>query len=291
MKRQSNFAYRMGGYLFALPFLLLFAAFVLGPLVYGFILSFIKWEMITQLPPSFVGLANYREAFDDQYFWKALKITALFVLFCVPLTVGFALAAATGLAALRSRVWLYRAAFILPTMLNITVVCVLWQWFYNGEFGFFNHYLNEWFGFKIPWIDDPQWALASVVLMTVWWTLGTPAIILMAGIQQIPLAHYEAAAVDGAGPWQRFRHITLPGIRPVLLFVVIMNIIASFQVFGQTFILTKGGPELSTRVLVHYIYDLAFNFYRMGFAAAVSWILFFVIVVFAIIEFRFMRER
>jgi multiple sugar transport system permease protein len=133
--------------------------------------------------------------------------------------------------------------------------------------------------------------MPSVVLMTLWWTVGAPAVILLAGLKQIPRHYYEAAALDGATSWQRFRHITLPLLRPVLLFVLVMNTIGSFQVFGQTFMMTRGGPELTTRVLVQYIYETAFNFYRMGYGAAMSWLLFVVIAVFAAVQFRIMRER
>jgi len=130
----------------------------------------------------------------------------------------------------------------------------------------------------------------AIVLMTLWWTLGGPIVVLLAGLNQIPRQYYEAAAIDGAGPMRRFLHITLPQLRPILLFVSIMNIIGSFQVFGQTFMITRGGPEHSTRVLVQYIYETAFTNYRMGYGSAMSWLLFAVIAVFAIIQFRILRE-
>jgi len=288
--RSSRLGYRLQGYLFVLPYLVLFAAFVIVPLGFGLGLSFLRWEMLSPQPPKLVGMANYAEALNDSYFWMALRATGLFVLLTVPLKVVFALAAALGLAALRKRQALYRAAYFLPIMINISVAGILWGWFYNTEFGLFNACLGT-VGARAPWLSDPHWAMPSVVLMTLWWTVGGPAVILLAGIKQIPDHYYEAAALDGASSWQRFRHITIPLLRPVLLFVMVMNIIGAFQVFGQTFMLTRGGPELTTRVLVQYIYETAFNHYRMGYGAAMSWLLFLVIAVFAILQFRILRER
>jgi ABC-type sugar transport system permease subunit len=273
-----------------LPYLVLFAGFVILPLGFGLGLSFLRWEMLSPQAPKLVGLSNYGEALGDEYFWMALRATGLFVVLTVPVKVVFALAAALGLAALRRRQALYRAAYFLPIMINVSVAGILWRWFYNTEFGLFNACLG-WAGARVPWLSDPRLAMPSVVLMTLWWTVGGPAVILLAGIKQIPDHYYEAAALDGASGWKRFLHITLPLLRPVLLFVMVMNIIGAFQVFGQTFVLTRGGPELTTRVLVQYIYETAFNHYRMGYGAAMSWLLFLVIAVFAAIQFRVLRER
>jgi multiple sugar transport system permease protein len=282
---------RWSGYLFALPYLGLFAAFVVLPLLYGLGLSFYRWELLSPAPPQFVGAANYHEAFEDAYFWKALGATLRFVVMVIPLTVGLALAIAVGLNALpRSRQTVYRAAYFLPTILTISVAGLLWRWFYNSEFGLFNAYLAP-LGLKIPWITDTRWAMKSIVLMTLWWTVGGPMVVFLAGLQNIPAHYHEAAALDGATGWQSFLHVTLPLLRPVLLFVAVLNIIGAFQVFGQTFMITRGGPELSTRSLVQYIYETAFNNYRMGYAAALSWLLFLVIAVFSFAQFRLMREQ
>ncbi len=279
---------RWSGYLFALPYLSLFGAFVVAPLIFGLVLSLVRWEMLSDVPPRFIGLGNYREAFVDPYFRKAVKTTMLFVAMSVPLTVGAGLLIALGLHRLRRRSGLYRAAFFLPVMINISVAGILWRWLLSSEFGLFNAYLGR-VGIRIPWITSTAWAMPSIVLMTLWWTAGAPAVILLAGLKQIPSVYYEAAAVDGASAWTRFRHITMPLLRPVMLFVLVMNIIGAFQVFGQTFMITHGGPELSTRVLVQYIYETAFNYYRMGYGAAMSWLLFGIIAVFAVTQFRVMR--
>lgn len=288
--RDRRFLYRLSGYLFTLPYLILFCGFLLLPLAYGLGLSFFRWELLSPAPPAFIGLGNYQEAVGSDYFRKALGATFRFVLLAVPLTVGLALLLAVGIEAVpRSRQSFYRAAYFLPTILTISVAGILWRWFFNTEFGLFNAYLAP-LGLRVPWLTDATWAMRSVVLMTLWWTVGGPMVVLLAGLQQIPAHYYEAASIDGASAPRRFFHITLPLLRPALLFVLVMNLIGAFQVFGQTFIITRGGPEQSTRVLVQYIYETAFNNYRMGYAAAMSWLLFLLIAVFAFVQFRLMRE-
>ncbi|HSV74869.1 MAG TPA: sugar ABC transporter permease [Chthonomonadales bacterium] len=280
-----------GAYLFALPFLVLFASFVAGPVLYGLALSFTRWELLAHEPPALVGLANFREAFGDPYFWKALQATFRFVAMATPITVGLALVVALGLNALRGRRQsLYRAAYFVPTLITISVAGILWRWFYNSEFGLFNALLAP-LGIKAPWLTDTAWAMPSIALMTLWWTLGGPVVVLLAGLQQIPAPYLEAAALDGAGPWQRLRSVTLPLLRPVLLFVMVLNVIGAFQVFGQVYMITRGGPEMTTRTVVQYVYETAFNSYRMGYAAALSWLLFAIIAALSVAQFRLLRER
>jgi multiple sugar transport system permease protein len=287
----GDFRRGASGYLFLAPYLVLFTAFMLVPLFYGVGLSFFRWELLSPLPAKFVGAGNYAEALGDGYFWKALGATFRFVVMAVPLNVGVGLLAALGISAVAGRrQGFYRAAYFLPTIISISVAGILWRWFYNGEFGLFNAWLGAFGVPKAPWLTGEGWAMKSLVLMTLWWTLGGPMVVLLAGIKQIPAQYHEAAAIDGAGAWQRFTNVTLPMLRPVLLFVVVMNIIASFQVFGQAFMITRGGPEQGTRVLVQYIYETAFNNYRMGYGAAMSWLLFVAIAVFALLQFRLMRE-
>jgi len=286
---KSKFSYRLSGYLFTLPYFTLFAVFLIGPLLFGLVLGFFRWEMLSDAPPAFVGLANYREALADPYFWKALKATCLFVVMAVPCTIGVALLLALGVNALPKRQSFYRACFVLPTMINIAVAGLLWRWFYNSEFGLFNALLAS-IDVKIPWISSEATALPAIALMTVWWTAGGTFLILMAGLHQIPESVYEAAAIDGATGLRRFRYITLPLLKPALFFVTIMSLIGSFQVFGQTYVITGGGPELSTRVMVQYIYETAFRNYRMGYGAAMSWLLFLVIGAFTALHFRAMKK-
>src|SRR5437868_93568 len=183
----------MSGYLFLLPYLALFSVFLLLPLVYGLVLSFQKYEMMSREPPRFVGFDNYVEALSDPYFAKALWATARFVLMAVPCTVGLALLLAVGLQTLPERRQnSYRLCIFVPTMLTISVAGILWQWFYNNDFGVFNALLRR-AGFAArPWITSEHWAMPSIVLMTVWWTVGGPTVILLAGLKQIPDVYYEA---------------------------------------------------------------------------------------------------
>ncbi len=277
------------GYLFLLPYLAVFFVFLITPMIYGLILSFFRWEMLSPGPARFLGFGNYIEAFTSNYFYKALWATVRFVIMAVPINVIMALLVACGINIVpRKRQAFYRAAYFIPTILTISIVGILWTWFYNSEFGLFNSILSA-VNIKVPWVTDQSYAMKSIVLMTFWWTMGGTMIILLAGLSNIPKEYYEAASIDGAGIWNKFWNITLPTLRPVLLFVIIINIIASFQVFGQTYIITGGGPELSTRVMVHYIYDTAFGEYRMGYSAAMSWLLFVVIAIFSFVQFRFMR--
>lgn len=290
-RRRRRFLTHATGYLFLLPYLVLFGVFLVYPLFYGLWLSAMEYELVSPEPPRFVGLGNYAEALRDPYFWNALRATALFTVMVVPATLVLALAIAAGLNALPPRREnLYRLCVFLPTMITISVAGLVWRWFYNGEFGLFNAILAN-VGVKVPWISDPDWAMVSIVLMTLWWTLGVPVVILSAGMKQVPRACLEAAAIDGATGLRRFVWITLPLMRPVLLFVAVVQLIGAFQVFGQTFIITRGGPEMSTRVLVQYIYETAFNMYRLGYGAAMSWLLFVIIAVVSFVQFRLLRER
>ena len=289
MKRRT--LSRWSGYLFVLPYLVLFCTFLVYPVLSGLKLSMFRWELLSASPAKFIGLGNYREAVADPMFWKALGVTFRMMLIITPLTVLLALSLALGLNSIKKkRQTFYRAALFIPGMLTVSVVGILWRWFYNPEFGVFNAMLAP-TGFRPPWLGHPLWATIAIVIMTLWWTTGGPMVTLLAGLQGVPDHYIEAAQLDGANAWQRTWCIVLPQLRPVLLFVMVMNIIGTFQIFGQTFLVTKGGPEYSTRTLVQYIYDTAFNNYRMGYAAAMSWLLFAVIGTFSMVQFRLMREK
>lgn len=280
----------LSGYLFLLPYLVLFLVFLILPLLFGLGLSFMRYDMVSPLPPKFIGWANYVEAYHDDRFRQALGATMWFVILCVPATLVLAMLLALGLDASSSRrMGIYRLAIFLPTMVTITVAALVWRWFFNSEFGVFNAILAH-VNLKFPWITDTKWAMPSLVLMTVWWTVGAPTLILLAGLRQIPPAYHEAAELDGATGVKRFFLVTLPLLRPVLLFVLVTYLIGAFQVFGQSFLITAGGPEMSTRVLVQYIYETAFNSYRMGYGAAMSWLLFLLIAVISAVVFRVIKE-
>ncbi len=282
----------LGDYAFLAPFLVLFLTFTLLPLAYGVGMSLFRWESLSPLPPEFTGLANYREAVGDAYFRSALQATLWFTVLSLPLTIMVALGLALALSALRRRSGIYRALIYLPTIVNVAVAGILWRWFYSSELGLFNRILRELGGFEIGWLTDAHWAMPSIVLMTLWWQVGGPTIVLLAALYQISPDYYEAARIDGASPWDRFRHITLPQLKPVLLFVVVMNLIGSFQVFGQTYLLTPdGGPGRTTLTLVQYIYEVSFENFRLGYGAAMSALLFVIIGLAVLLHFRVLRHE
>ena len=290
-KGRKRFTPQWRDWLFALPYLLLFGVFLLYPLLQGLGLSFMRYDLVSPEPPQFAGLSNYAEAFGDAYFWRAMWASLLFVMLCSPLTIGVALLLAAMIDAVPGvRQHFYRVAIFAPTILTVSVAALLWRWLYNTEFGPLNAMLGVVGLGPVPWLNAPFLAMLSLVLMTLWWTVGGPVLILLAGLKGIPDQVHEAAAVDGSTGVHAFFHVTLPLLRPALLFVTVLNVIGGFQVFGQAFLITGGGPSLSTRVMVQYIYETAFRGYRLGYGAAMSWLLFTVIAVFAVAQFRLMRE-
>ncbi len=275
--------------LFLSPFLMAFGVFLLYPILYGLYVSLTRWDLVT--PPQFIGLGNYARLIEDGLFWTAMRNTALFVSLNVPLGVAIPL----GLAILVNNPILGRtffsSAFITPLMISIATVGVLWTWFLNPSFGLINYYLAM---LGLPgqnWLSQSPWAMVAVVITTVWWTTGWNLVLFLAGLQDIPDHLYEAARIDGAGNWALFRHITIPGLRPTILFVGVTTIIGSFRVFGQVFVMTGGGPFDSTRTIVQHIYETGFRYFRMGGASAVAWVLFMIVVAFTIVQFRLLRTE
>ncbi len=278
------------GLLFLAPYIVSFLAFIVLPIIVAAVLSVMQFDLTAKDSIRFVGMQNFKEAWADQYFWSGVKATLSYVVLMVPSLLVFALGTALGLNAMTRGRNSVRALIFLPGLLNVAVTAILWGWFYDGTFGLFNFLLKKVGIGEIHWISEKSLAMPSIVLMTLWWTMGGTAIVLLAALQQIPRHIIEAAALDGAGKLSMFRKIVFPLLTPVLLFVVITNTIGAFQVFGQPFLLTKGGPELATRGLVQYIYETAFNNYRLGYGAAMSWMLFAIIAVFALVQYRLLRR-
>jgi multiple sugar transport system permease protein len=285
-RRARSFA----GALFLAPYAISFACFILLPVLVALWLAFMQFDLTSRESIKFVGVRNFTDAFKDDYFWQALHATLWYVLLMVPSLIVVAFALALGMNAMARGRNVVRTIMFMPAMLNVAVTGILWQWFYNGEFGLFNHLLKKVGMGAVPWLSDKAYAMPSIVLMSLWWTLGGTAVVLLAALQQIPKQIFEAALLDGSGGRALLTDITLPLLRPVLLFVVVTNTITGFQVFGQPFMLTRGGPELSTRGLVQYIYETAFNFYRLGYGAAMSWILFAIVAAFALVQYGFLRR-
>ena len=276
-------------YLFLLPGLLLFAVFRLYPLLDGLRLSFTN-ARLGRAQYAWVGLANYERLLEDTRFHASLWNTAFYTVastlpvLAIPLALAIALNRGVAL-----RTWL-RSAFFFPFTLSVVTVGLTWLWLLDPVVGPLNYYLRA-LGFPVrSWLADPSTAMWTIILTTVWWVAGYYLVIYLAGLQDIPRELYEAAAIDGATGWRSFWAITLPLLRPVLLFVFVTHIIGSFQIFGQVFILTQGGPGDATRTAVQHLYETAFqNFFHFGSASAMAWVLFAVIVGFSLLQFRVLR--
>lgn len=293
------------GWLFALPHLILFCIFLLGPILYGFYLSLHRWPVLASEYP-FVGLANYKAALSDDIFWLALRNTIWFVVLCVPLGNLVSLALALALNGLNRGNTFFKVALYLPVITSIAVVAVLWRWLYNTEVGLFNQMLKMGFDifqgigltsgtFKpIPWLSDPALVMPSIVLMTVWWTAGSNMILYLAGLSNIPEDYHEAARIDGASDMQRFWHITWPLLRPTFLFCLVVSVLGSFQVFGQSYVLFApgSGPARSGLTLALYMYQQGFSQYEIGYGAAIAYLLFLFVLMLTVFQFRlFNSER
>jgi multiple sugar transport system permease protein len=275
-------------YLFLLPGFLLFAVFRLYPLLDGLRLSFTN-ARLGRSAQAWVGLANYERLLDDTRFHVSLANTAFYtVASTVPvLAIPLVLAVALNRGRLRT---VLRSAFFFPFTLSVVTVGLTWLWLLDPVVGPFNYYLKAAGAPARSWLADPVTAMWAIILTTVWWVTGYYLVIYLAGLQDIPRELYEAAALDGASAWRSFWRITLPLLRPVLLFVFVTHIIGSFQIFGQVFILTNGGPGDGTRTVVQHLYETAFqNFFHFGSASAMAWVLFAVILTFSVLQFRLLR--
>jgi multiple sugar transport system permease protein len=280
------------GYLFLVPYGISFAVFMVLPFLVSLILAFCQYDLTTRESVRFVGLRNFQEALNDRFFWKSVGVTFRYVAIIIPAQLVVSMLLALGMHAMTRGRDTVRALLFLPGMFSIAVAGILWQWFYNQEFGLFTYLLKSVGLPAIPWMSNKHMALPSVALMSLWWTVGGSSVVVLTGLQQIPSQLFEAASIDGASKWQTFWKVTLPMLKPVLLFMVVMNTIGAFQMFAQALILTGGtaGPEWSTRGVVQLIYDTAFGNYRLGYGAAISWLLFALIAGFSLIQYGILRR-
>ncbi|RIK42875.1 MAG: ABC transporter permease [Chloroflexi bacterium] len=271
------------GYLFASPFILGFLIFVAFPMGWALVLNFQRYNLLT--PPVFVGMENINRLLADAKVGQSLWNTAYFAFVSVPLQLALAFGCAVLLnQPLRGRNY-YRTALYLPVVVPIVVSAFIWQRAYHPEFGIINEVL-KWFGIAPrAWLFEPALAKPAFIFMRIW-VMGTQMVIFLAGLQNVPSHLLEAAALDGAGAWRKFWNVTVPILTPVIFFNLIVGIIGNFQVFAPALIMTKGGPEDATLFMVLYIYRNAFEYSRIGYAATLSWVLFAVVVVLTIIQFR-----
>ena len=281
-------------YLFLAPYLLLFGVFVLLPLLWGLWISLHAWDWTLPNRP-FVGLGNYADLFDPgslltTYFWRSMRATLIFTLLSVPLLLTIPLAVALLMNhRFRGRNF-FRALYFAPYVLGVAVIGLLWRYLLAAEVGVVNYLLGLAGVEPIPWTTTLPWAWVTLVAVTVWWTLGFNAVIYLAGLQDIPAERYEAAKVDGASAWQRFRNVTVPGLRPILLFIVSTTVLASANMFGQAYLITQGAPANATRTAIYQISDTGLRQFQVGSAAAMSFVLTFFLMLVSLGVFALFRD-
>jgi multiple sugar transport system permease protein len=285
LRRQETIA----GYLFLLPNIVGFLVFSSIPVVATFSISLLDWDLIRA--PRFVGIDNYVKLLtDDAVFRKVLFNTAYYVIGTVPAGIILSLLLALAMNANVRGIALFRVIFFIPVISASVAVAVMWRWLYNTDFGLINLILTS-VGLKgVPWLSSTAWAMPAVILMAIWKSLGYNMVIFLAGLQSIPAHLHEAAAIDGANGVQRFRYITLPLLAPTTFFVLVISVISSFQVFDLAFVLTKGGPGDATNTMVMYIYNQAFQFFHMGYAAAIAWVLFAIIFAITLLQHQLQKR-
>lgn len=279
-------------YLFLAPGMILFSVFTVFALAFTIYLTFHEWEIISVEKP-YVGLQNYKELIHDKRFIHSVINTFYFSGAVIPLQMGIGLGIALLLnTGLRGRV-LFRTLYYLPCVTPFVVSAIVWKWFYNGDFGIFNFYLLKTGLIDAPlsFLSDQNLAMPSVIVMSVWGGIGFTMVVYLAGLQAIPEELYEAAKVDGAGPFSRFRHITFPMLRPTTLFLAVIGIIFAFQQFTQIFVMTRGGPVDKTTTMLFYVYQSAFQFFEMGYASTLAFVLFLMLLVFTVLQLRFYRQQ
>jgi multiple sugar transport system permease protein len=277
------------GFLFILPNVLGFLLFNLGPMVASFGMIFTDWTVIR--PPDFVGLENFQKLVRDDLFLTALLNTFYYVAGYIPLVTILAFLLSNLLDRKLRGIAIYRTVFFMPSVCMFVSIAILWQWLYSPTSGLINYFLSL-FGIQGPgWLSETRWAMPAIIVMGVWRHVGYYSLIFLAGLQGIPQEYYEAAEIDGAGMWAKMRNVTIPLIFPTTFFVLVIAFIEAFQLFGEPYIMTGGGPGYATTTLVFLIYRNAFEGFKMGYASLQAWVLFAVIFLVTLIQYRLGQER
>ncbi|TMQ54711.1 MAG: sugar ABC transporter permease [Candidatus Eisenbacteria bacterium] len=285
---------RHAGWGFAAPALFLIVTCFFLPVAAGLLLSLTDFDIYAVASPDtarFVGLANYGRLLADPVFRQALGNTLYFVVVGGPLSVAVSLAAALLLASKLARFpTFYRSVYFAPVVTTLVAVAVVWRYLDHPRYGLLDQALGA-IGIRpIDWLGDPHWAMPAIIVLAVWKNFGYNMLILIAGLQRIPDELYEAAALDGAGWWSRFRHVTLPGLGPMLLFVSVLTMLGNFQLFAEPYVMTQGGPLRSTTTLVMLMYEEGFRWWRMGHAATIACLLFVIMLAGTLLQLRLQRE-
>lgn len=271
------------GYIFVLPLLIGLIGFTVWPVVRSLMISFCKYNIIT--PPRYIGARNYVDLFHDPLFWQSLKVTTIYSIVSVPLGLVAGLAVALLMNQKVKGIALFRTIYYLPAVVSGVAVSLLWVWIFNPDYGLANVVMKSAGLPQQQWLASPKTALGSLILMSLW-GVGGGMVVYLAGLQGVPQHLYEAAEIDGANSLQQFRHVTIPMLTPVIFYNLIMGIIGSFQVFTQAFVMTSGGPVNSTLFYVLYLFKQAFNYFHMGYASAMAWVLFAIILALTLLVFR-----
>lgn len=278
------------GYIFISPFILGFLFWFLIPALASVYLTFQRWNLIS--PPRYVGFDNIEQLFADPLLPQSLKATFLFTFLSVPLNLALGFFLAVLINRSFRGIAIFRTIYYLPSIVPAIATALLWAWMFNTEFGLVNVIITALGGPKIPWLQSTTWAIPAFIILSLWGA-GSTMIIFLAGLQGIPDIYYEAAEIDGAGPWAKLRHVTLPIMSPVIFFNLVLGLINGFQSFTIVYLITggTGGPENATLFLVLYIYRTAFRNMNMGYAATVSWVLFLILMILSYIIFRYLGSR
>lgn len=291
MKRRQRahgtFEQTLAPLLFLAPNLLVFSLFIIVPAVLGLRMSLFQWSMLEG--SKFVGLANFGELFRDPMFWKTFLNTLVYVATVVPLLLVTSLALALPLSGEGRGMGLFRAIYYLPTLLSLIVVGIAWRWILGYDLGILNFLLRGFGAEPVRWLTNGPLAMTSLIVVTAWTRIGYFMMMFIGGLQAIPKTYYEAAEMDGAGRLTRLRRITLPLLKPMILVVVVLSTIEAFKAYELIYVMTQGGPGSSTKLLVQYIYQAAFEEDRLGYGAAMSVVLLAVIGVFTALQFRAQR--
>jgi multiple sugar transport system permease protein len=277
------------GYLFIAPAMVIFGVFTLLPVAIALYLSFTDYDVFTRM--NWIGLANYQDVFDDELFWQALWNTLTYTVWSIPLAMAIGLGLALLLNQKLRGLGIYRTIYYVPVVTSMVAVAMIWVQLFDPLYGVLSNGLEA-IGIKgIDWLGDPRLAMPSVIAVSVWKVIGWNMLIYLAGLQGIPEYLKEAAAIDGANRWQSFWKITLPLLQPTTFFILVTSLIGAFQVFDVVYVMTGGGPASATTTLVHQIYNAAFKALDMGYAAAMSFVLFGIILVVSLFSYRAMRAE
>jgi multiple sugar transport system permease protein len=276
------------GYIFIAPFMLGFLLWFLIPALTSVWMAFQNWNMIN--PPKFIGFDNFKKIATDKLFWQSLKVTTVYTAVSVPLSLVVAFLLALLMNVKVRGIAVFRTLYYMPGIVPAVANAILWAWILNSDFGLLNAFLHI-FGIpRILWLQDPRWALPALILMSLW-SLGGAMVIFLAGLQGIPNEFYEAAEIDGAGAWSKLWNVTIPLMSPVIFFNLIMGLIGTFQIFTAGYLITNGGPQNATLFYVLYLYRNGFQYFQMGYAAALAWVLTFIIMGLTVFVFKGLGGR